>query len=212
MTMSPTTSIYRRATHTAVAAFAAGLLAACATPNVAASGFLGTYDGLEASEEPGAVKVSSASPATYAKYTSVLIDDVTMIEARLKPEQAAAVKDAVAEALQTSLSRDRKITTDQSPTTLRVRVAVTEVNTSNVALNAVMTPLLFTPVDFGSLAIEVDVSDASTGERIAAMTWARGAKANNVLGAYASTGNARALAPVFADRVATLVSPTGAAD
>ena len=36
---------------------------------------------------------------------------------------------------------------------------------------------------------------------------ARGAKATNVLGAYAPTGNARALAPDFARRMAKLVSP-----
>ena len=129
-----------------------------------------------------------------------------MVEARLSNSEALAIRNALAAALQTELARDRQIVTSPAADTLRVRYAIVEVETSNVALNA-LTTAVFGAVDYGSLALEAEVIDARTGDRVAAMTWARGAKATNVLGAYSPTGNARALAPNFAERLALLISP-----
>ena len=181
-------------------------LAACATPKVATSGFLTSYDALQASDETGAVKVQSSSAQVLSGYSAVIIDAPVMTETRLSPAEATAITAALAEALNTEMARDRTIATDAAPATLRVRYAIVAVETSNVALNA-LTSTVIGPLDRGSLALEAEVVDSVSGERLAAMTWARGAKATNVLGAYAPTGNARALAPDFARRVAKLVSP-----
>jgi len=180
-------------------------LAACATPKVSPTGFLNAYDGLRPSEETGVVRVSTSNAILMATYGAIIIDDATMLETRLSPTQAEAIRGALAESLRTELGRERTIVTTPEAGTLRVRYAIAEVETSNVALNALTTSVLGA-VDYGSLALEVEVTDAATGERVAAMTWARGAKATNVLGAYSSTGNARALAPDFAKRLAMLIS------
>ena len=183
----------------------AGALTACATPKVGPTGFLNVYEGLRSSEETGTVRVSTSAAALMAMYGAIMIDDATMLEARLSPPQSEAIRNALAASLRTELGRDRTIVTTAEPGTLRVRYAIAEVETSNVALNALTTTVLGA-VDYGSLAMEVEVTDAVTGERVAAMTWARGAKATNVLGACSSTGNARALAPDFAKRLAMLIS------
>ncbi len=183
----------------------AASLAACATPKVGPTGFLNAYEGLRPSEETGAVRVSTSAAGLMATYGAIIIDDATMLEARLSPAQSEAIRDALAASLHTELGRDRTIVTTPEAGTLRVRYAIAEVETSNVALNALTTTVLGA-VDYGSLALEVEVTDAVTGERIAAMTWARGAKATNLLGAYSPTGNARALAPDFAKRLAMLIS------
>ncbi len=179
---------------------------ACATPDVGPSGFLGTYDALRASDETGAVRVSASSTEVLGRYTTIMIDQPTMVEARLSDSESLAIRNALAEALQTELARDRQIVASPGADTLRVRYAIVEVETSNVALNA-LTTAVFGAVDYGSLALEAEVVDAVTGERVASMTWARGAKVTNVLGAYSPTGNARALAPNFAERLALLISP-----
>jgi len=183
----------------------AGFLTACATPKVGPTGFLNAYEELRASEETGAVRISTSAAGLMARYGAVIIDDATMLETRLSPAQSEAIRSALATSLRTELGRDRTVVTTAQPGALRVRYAIAEVETSNVALNALTTTVLGA-VDYGSLALEVEVTDAVTGDRLAAMTWARGAKATNVLGAYSSTGNAPALAPDFAKRLARLIS------
>ena len=180
-------------------------LAACATPMVGPTGFLNAYEGLAQSDETGAVRVSTSTAVVMQAYGAIIVDDATMLEARLSAAQSEAIRSALATSLRTELGRDRTIVTTPASGTLRVRYAIAEVETSNVALNALTTTVLGA-VDYGSLALEVEVTDAVTGERMAAMTWARGAKATNVLGAYSPTGNARALAPDFARRLAMLIS------
>ncbi len=186
---------------------AASVLAACATPKVANSGFLTSYEALRVSDESGAVKIVTASKETLAGYSAIMIESATLIDTRLTPPQEAAMRGALAEALTRELGVERMIVAAPMAGALRLRYAITEVETSNVALNALATAVIGA-VDYGSLAMEVEVVDATSGERVAAMTWARGAKRGNVLGAYSATGNARALAPDFARRVARLVSPT----
>ncbi|KAF0181873.1 MAG: DUF3313 domain-containing protein [Hyphomonadaceae bacterium] len=190
-----------------VVLFSGVILSACATPNVAQTGFLTSYEMLQISQEAGAVKVVTSPKETLAVYSSIIIDMATLVDKRLTPAQEEAMRGALEGALVRELGVDRRIVTEPMPGTLRVRYAITEVETSNVALNA-LTSAVIGAVDYGSLALEAEVVDAISGERIAAMTWARGAKATNVLGAYSTTGNARALAPDFAKRLARLVSPT----
>ena len=188
------------------ALIAAASVTACATPNVAPSGFLGGYEALQASNETGAVRVATSSAETLFGYTSVMIDEPSLLEARLSQHDADAMRGALKEALEAELSFDREIVMASAVGTLRVRYAIIQVETSNVALNA-LTTVIIGAVDYGSLALEAEVTDSVTGEWLASMTWARGAKALNVLGAYSSTGNARALAPDFAKRLAKLISP-----
>ena len=180
-------------------------LASCATPKVGPTGFLNAYEGLAPSDETGAVRVSTSTALVMQAYGAIIIDDATVLAAKLSAAQSEAIRGALATSLRTELARDRTIVTTPASGTLRVRYAIAEVKTSNVALNALTTTVLG-PVDYGSLALEVEVTDAVTGERVAAMTWARRAKATNVLGAYSPTGNARALAPDFAKRLAMLIS------
>lgn len=194
-----------RFSRLAGAALLALALAACATPKVAPSGFLQSYDALGASEETGAVRVSTSSAEKLAAYTSVQIDMPKMIEARLSEKDAEAMRMALADALAMELAVDRMIATAAGPATLLVRYAIVQVDTSNVALNVVTTALIGA-VDYGSLALEAEVVDSVSGQQVAAITWARGAKAS-LLDAYSSTGNARALAPEFAKRLAMLISP-----
>ena len=195
-----------RMTIAGMAILSSVVLSACATPNVAPAGFLQSYDGLRASDETGAVRMSTSSADVLAGYTSIIVEDATLIEERLSAEQEGAVRRALDTALREALSRDRQLAQMPGPNTLRVRYAIVEVETSNVALNAA-TSLIIGAVDYGSLALEAEIVDSETVEQRAALTWARAAKATNVLGAYSSTGNARALAPDFARRLAMLISP-----
>ena len=199
-------------TQTRVVTLAALLvLGACATPKVDHAGFLQSYEQLQVSDETGAVHVHTSSVETLALYSKIHIEEATMLEQRLSEPQSMAIRDALMSALHEQLSRDREVVaggeTANADATLLVRYAIVEVETSNVALNA-LTSVVIGAVDYGSLALEAEVVDAKTGALVASMTWARGAKPTNVLGAYTSTGNARALAPDFAKRLARLISPT----
>lgn len=133
-------------------------ISACATPNVAPAGFLQYYDELQVSDETGIVRVSTSPRDVLASYTAIIIDEPTLIEARLSVEQSEAMRVALGQAMRDALGRERQIASASGPNVLRVRYAIVQVEPSNVALNAA-TSLIIGAVDYGSLALEAEVVD-----------------------------------------------------
>jgi len=61
------------------------------------------------------------------------------------------------------------VVNEPGPNVLKIRSIITDIDTSNPALNTLTTVALFLPLDMGGITIEVDFCDAITGERVAAM-------------------------------------------
>lgn len=84
---------------------------------------------------------------------------------------------------------------------VRVRVAVTELQTPNRAVNA-LTTLMVGPVTTGGASLEFEAIDGSTGRRIAAAScFERGSVLTEFAGAYTLLGHAKAAITTCIERI-----------
>lgn len=126
----------------------------------------------------------------------------------LDDEERQKLSAAFREALVERLNGALPVTDQTGPGVLRVRTAIVEARKANVAVNAVTTSLLLMPVTQGGVAAEAEVVDGGSGERIAALSWARrGAKVTEIGLSYTELGQARSGLRAFARRLADLFDP-----
>jgi hypothetical protein len=187
----------------AVVCAAVSLVACQATRarrHVEPRGFLGDYSQLKESDEPGGQLVYIDRSADWSRYDSILIDSVTIWRttetARLSAEERQQLTDMLYTALHNELSKDYAMVSHSGPTTLRLRVAITEAEGADVVANTLTTVVpqarmvsvlaggaTDTAVTVGEAAIEADLRDSMTGVRLGAMVGERaGAKSIQGLG------------------------------
>nr|WP_321466094.1 DUF3313 family protein [uncultured Desulfobulbus sp.] len=172
----------------AVVLFVSGLLAGCAaTPKSAPSGFLGTYPQFQPGPGDGIDQVYIKPGADFRQYHRVMLDEAQFflkkdvakygIHASELKELSDSFHRAVFEALGTAYP----LVTEPGKDVLRVRLALTDIETSNPALSGMATVL---PVGLaidvvrkgttgahsgvGGASMEVEFLDSITGERLAA--------------------------------------------
>lgn len=110
----------------------------------------------------------------WHNYNKVILDpisirmDAATVDRKFNPEDIASLsrdfKNAVVEKLGPEL-----VATTPGPDILRIRAAITDIDTSNPVLNIVTTAVAFVPMDMGGASIEVEFLDSVSGERLAAM-------------------------------------------
>jgi hypothetical protein len=180
---------YPRVKQAIVATIVLGLTAACATTRqeseVEKSGFLGDYSQLEPGEEGEAALRYIAPDVDWAQYTSVQLDSVTIWAdpetVDLSVEEKQALTDYLYAALHRELEKDYEMVDFPSAGTLRIRVAITDAEGAAVVANVITSTipqlrLLSTltgaatgaSVLVGEGGIEVEMTDAMTGRRLAA--------------------------------------------
>lgn len=91
------------------------------------------------------------------------------------------------------------------PDRLMLRATITAVERAQPALNAVTTVLLFAPLSYGGLSVEIEAFDATGGHRVAAMAFAGRAGLQDFGASFSDLGHARAQADVLADRFTALL-------
>lgn len=186
------------------AAIATVTLGGCATGlDASRSGFLQDYEALRSDpNEPD--RMSYSAPAVdWGRYETFVIERVEVRSEDLSQEDRTALATALQTALSESFGRDRLATGTPGPGTLRVRAAVTDIVKPNRALN-VITGLAFGPVSRGAAAGEAEILDATTGRRLAAISWAGDGAIVEFIGFYTGTGHARTALRRFADETAAL--------
>lgn len=104
-------------------------------------------------------------------YGKVMIDPVVLKcnPSQLTTQELATISSDIYRILEEHLYPEYPIVNNPSPGTLRIRSAITSINTSSPALNLVSTAALFIPLDMGGASIEVEFLDAVSGKRLAAM-------------------------------------------
>lgn len=176
-----------------VAAFGLALLAltGCATTeqtrSVEPSGFLKDYDGLGKGRGGQALLLYIDPGADFSRYDRVLIDPVTIwaregsdLEGAPR-EELQQLADALETMLRTQLALDFDVAAQPEPRTMRIRTAITEAQKSKVVLDIVSTILpparitgalgrlaTGTYAFVGRAAIEVEILDAVSGDRLIA--------------------------------------------
>jgi hypothetical protein len=169
----------------------AALLTACG-PTIQArrvkpSGFLGDYSHMRKGKEGEALRVYTKPGLSLKGYDKLIIDPITLWADRTKSQRSLSSSDRHAVVnyfhvvLHKKLSKDYKIVQQAGPGVLRLRVAITDAKASNVTLDTISTvvPQMLlvssvkelvtgTPSFVGSVAVEAELLDSATGERLAA--------------------------------------------
>lgn len=168
---------------------AGGCAATSRAPSAHESGFLGAdYDLLRPGDRKQAQLVYLHPGVRWATYKSILLDPVTVWNGRESTAQGISAADAQMlvnyfySVIRGALEKEGfTLVSVPQPGTLRVKVAITKAQESNVGLNVVSTvvPTLLAissldklatgkPAFVGEAQIEVKVNDAVTGELLAA--------------------------------------------
>lgn len=167
-------------------------IAGCASTsrdrNVNYSGFLGDYSKLVAGDDQQAQRRYVRPHVDWAAYDKVLLDPVTLWRGDESRRNGASAADAQAMAnyfyqvIKTALKGEGfEMVTAPATHTLRVQVAITKLEESHVVMDVVSSvvpvPLALSSLDklltgkpafVGEAAVEVKVTDAMSGELLAA--------------------------------------------
>ena len=160
----------------------APLLASCANLSSPRTGFLDDYSTLErASEEevwgvPDEIHLERA-PDLAGRFDAVIVDPVAyraVEDPGHEPDADAieGLRNDYRRILVDVLGEELEVVTVPGPRTARVRASIAEVNPSNIWINW-LGVILVVPPDMGGISGELEVLDASTGERALAMTAVR---------------------------------------
>lgn len=169
------------------------------------SGFLGDYTGLRAAPERQVWGVPDdilldRRPALDARIASggigaVLVDPVVYLPAEgarytMSPKAAKRLEDSSTERLRRELGKSFELVDTPRAGVARVRMAITDVNPSNVWVN-ILGVILVVPPDMGGVSGEIEIVDAMSGERLAAMAATREGTPFLLLECFTKHGHAR---------------------
>lgn len=154
------------------------------TRKVTTSGFLGDYSQLKKGSGDEAKLLYVNSQADFAGYTRILMDPVKFYNdqnCKLEGEDKKRVVDYLHATIIEQLKSDYTFVNKQGAGTMRLRVAITEAQGSKVvtdtissiipvgmALGLVKKVATGTNLSVGKAAVEVELQDSQTGERLIA--------------------------------------------
>ncbi len=149
------------------------LVVACSeSARVERGGFLGDYSDLQPGRGDQAQRVFIDTAADFSRYEKVLIDPVVTWDTSAgsgDPDPALQrIADQFDAALRSELQREFELAMDSGTDTLRIRAAITGVHKSGVS-------------------VELEVLDAASGRRLAAVADTRGAPSDGVHAADATS-------------------------
>jgi uncharacterized protein DUF3313 len=165
------------------------------------TGFLDDYQSLRPAPEwqvpgvPDGVFLDLAVDFDRQDYHSILIDPVVFRQTDqvdFVPEAAeqAELTAYFTQQLRATLGADFKLVEEPLPGTLRVRAAITSVNPIGVWTNIFMV-ILLVPSDMGGISGEMEIVDAISGQRVAALTTCRDGTPFLILECFSRFGHAR---------------------
>jgi hypothetical protein len=202
----------------------AAALSGCArtqqTRNVKATGFLGDYSQLQ----PGGAfeaQYRYVNPrAQFAAYDKVMIDPVMIWQdpnakpSRVTLEDREQLAIALEGALRKELSAEYKIVGQPGPGTMRLRAALSGVRPSRPILDTVTTVLPYglltsfakrlltgTPSFVGKTAVEAEIVDSVSGERLMAAVDERAGRKLAVVGKFKKWEDAQSAFEYWAQRL-----------
>ena len=166
----------------------------CANMSNHSSGFLDSYQHLKPDPKDSHRLVYEQADWKKSDYTSVIIEPAIVRltaedQAKFTAQEVADLAAYGDKALRKAFAKQWRIVTAAEAGTLRIRSAITGVDTSNPALN-VVTSLFICPVDNGGVSVEYEVRDATTGEQLVALAGFTNATPLEGLWAYTRFGQA----------------------
>ena len=190
MFRTPRTAIYHALISMGLLALAFAVVGCAASrgrrSEAPESGFLRDYSQLESSKDWPAREVYFNPNAQWSRYDSIHIDSVTLWADEsideLEPEDRQMMTDTLYKALHEKLSEFFEIVDNPGPNTIRLRAALTQAKGAKPGIRGLTsihpaTLLIGSAVGLsrdtantvGSATIEIELLDAATNDRLAAM-------------------------------------------
>ena len=197
----------RRRIAGGMVALAAAVVAGCASVGAPQDAHtLAGYDQLQL--QPDGTR--AWRDAAFARPSAVVVDTAAIGFATGVPLDAAEqqlLRDALRQALAERLAAAglRVHEAGGGADRLRLRATITAVERAQPALNALTTVLLFAPLSYGGLSVEIEAIDADSGRRVAALAFAGRAGLQDFGASFSDLGHARAQAEIVAGRFAALL-------
>ena len=156
-------------------------IAACSSNVPKFSGFLGDYSGLEKGPDGGPDLVYKKPGVNFSKYHKLMVDKVIFYLSddtkAIQPDVMKELADAFEKELVKHLNDAYPMVNQPGPDVLRIRIAITDVESSNpglgtvgavlpvgMAVNLVSNAATGSSVNVGSASIEAEFLDSTTGE------------------------------------------------
>ncbi len=210
------------------------LCVACATTTqnrtVGTSGFLDDYSQLKKGGEDQALMAYVDKSVNFSRYDAVFIDPVRIVRsddsamAEIPEEDLKVIADYFYASLNENLSKRYPRVKQPGPSTLRLRVALTDVSKSNVVMDTMssfMPPMVAVSsitklatghtLAVGSATVEVEILDSVSGKRLAAAVDGQsGTKYSSGGGKFNKWADAKDACDFWAQRVARLLDDLSA--
>jgi hypothetical protein len=213
-------------TKTLFAATAMMLIAGCQTPlgvrKVTPSGFLGDSSQLKAGESGQAKLVYINAETNFAKYNKVMIDPIKVWAGEKSKLKELPKKDVEAlinyldATVRENLKKDYTIVKQAGPDVMRLRIAITEGKKANVILNTMSSVIpvgmavdavkfiaVGTHASVGEAAVEAEIVDSVSGERLIAAIDGRAGRKNIVSGNFSGWGDVQDAYDYWAKKLQT---------
>lgn len=186
------------------------LVSACTDQPVTQSGFLKNYDQLSAvsgEEKTNLFTSEKFNRESYACFTvmpvRVLLNESSPHDEKAERELANVLKKSLVD----EFKKYMKYTPEQSRQCVNIKSAITGVTTINPVTNVIAT-IIANPIQNGGLSIESEIIDASSSERLAAISWADEGSVFSIeqtFATYQTYGHAEFLAEKFPSVFANLL-------
>lgn len=182
------------------------------------SGFLGDYSRLKERDGYEAQEVYVNPSAQWSTYKAIYIESATLWTAseaaqKLSKEDQKMLTDMLYQSVYNKLGEKFKMADRPGPNVLKLRIAFTEAEGANIALNVVTTVIpqirivstvvglsADTAVIVGSARGEVEMNDSITNERLAAAVDSR-AGTKGILRAFSKWADVQAITDYWAERM-----------
>lgn len=191
------------------------------------SGFLGNYSQLQHVDGYPAALVYIRPGVQWGRYNAIQLDSVTLwtdaSTSGLSPEDQQMLTDTLYQSLYDDLSKYFTVVKQPGPNTIRLRVALTQVQAAKPIIRTVTTVVpqmrilgsiiglaADTATMVGSATVEMEALDAATNQRLAAAVDDRaGTKVLFAKRAYTTWGDVKAAFDYWSDRIAWQMARMG---
>ncbi len=159
------------------------------------SGFLSSEVRLSPAEGERARATWTAPDADFGRYHALLVDplEIRLTDAsqnQLNSKQEALLEENFRRYVLAGLPEGFTLAQEPGPDVLRLRTALTEVDTTNMLVNWFTGLVILWPLDYGGATFELELQDSSSGRPLAAMVNADRATAWNAIQAMTRIGHA----------------------
>jgi hypothetical protein len=157
------------------------------TQQVTTSGFLEDYSQLEPWEGDEDVLVYEEPGVNWKQYKRLMIDPIEVHfhpstqSRKVKPKELDKLTEYFHAKIVKAVEDAYPVTDIPGPDVLRIRVAITDINPTNTAVNLVSSVAIMVPVDLGGAAMEAEFIDSETYERLYVCMEERKGKHSNIM-------------------------------